>query len=915
MSRSKYENREKVKTLAESNKENQVGSPQELDLVQENARHPGDRQKNVRPLDDSDEEQVNPLKKGYTEKILALFKSGHNKKVQEFIDQKRKIYEGRLLKLEGVRKEFDRPQKELEESYEYSPLKTPDGYSYQKSIDVYRDTRTGELTRAFTIKIQQGDGAPVEIKTSYSGEAADLARLCNEKLDGFIQNNYHDALAQAKLKIEEETKQAKKQIDEETEQAKLKIEEETKQAKKQIDEEMAPQYTALETTPDPAARARLDAERTQKIAALDAERTQKIAALDAERTQKIAEVKKKAGTGLRKFLEKHGGRRLDSELLEELQWVQGMDVATREIKRRIASSEDKLETNAENLQRITTEINEKIQEVKRLLPSSESHALAGSSEASGLSHRPLTLENFDQKIAAYMKDRSRGLSAPILKDISDLASLLAADTSQYPESQEAKDRLKISKTLADIGLKLVERQYKLDEPFEMLEKWHRYTASHYGKRLMYERHLIDYFQTVSEAAGEHSKASHNEQELVKRVDLLYRGGLRKVNLHPFYPGFNDIDEYTRTTLAKIRNIAITQETKDIAERVQTTLEQLNNTQGAKDLDEHIQKLEKLRNIAITQETKDIAEHIKTTLAQLRSFQEAKDFDEHIKTTLEKLRSIDNTQSAKDFDEHIQTLEKLRSIPYIRDAKDLNKHIQTLEKLRSIPYIQEAKDLDEHIKIIQAKLESIQKAKDFDEHIKQILEKLRNIPNTQDAKDIESKLWTDLKNLAKQSPDIYQLNDAQQLQIALGELEQARLASVEKKGEYEKALVQKEAIQKLVELAKGRDDANDNLDLANVNAIKETDKAALQYLRTTELEAVKHFYALRLERHKEFNKEEEDIRHFLINLDKMEIGNEIQQKRIATMYWLALFGSGDQAALVSMTRDANAEFNAFMGLFR
>jgi hypothetical protein len=828
--------RENVRTLGESNRVNQVGSLQELDLVQEKAQHQGDRQKNLRPLDDSDEEQVKPLKKRRTENLLDFLKSGRNKRIHAAIDQLRSKYKEQLEELQKKRAKFECPKKIQEKRDQPSPLKTLDGYSYQKSIEVYRDTLTGELTRAFTITIKQGDGAPVETTTPYSGEAADLARLCSEKLDGFIQNNYHDALAQAKLKIEEET-----------EQAKLKIEEETEQAKKQIEEEMAPQYAALETTPDPAARARLDAERTQKMAELDTKRDEKIAELDAKRGEKIAEVGKKASAGLRKFLEKHGGRRLDSELLEELQWVQGMEAAARDIKGRIAGAENKLETSAENLQRITTEINDKIQEIQRLLPSSESHALAGSSEASDLSHRPLTLENFDQKIAAYMKDSSRGLSDPIYKDLLSLAD----HARNHPESIGEQNRLKISKTLIDIGRQLIERQYKLDEPFEMLEKWERYTASHYGKRLMYERQLIDHFQTVSEAAGEHAKAAQHERDMVNRVDILYRAGARKVDHHPFYPGFNNVHEQVISILKKIIiSDKITDKEPEtlsyIYKQIQSTLE--NKKKGTTERTTAEQ--------ATAEEERAILDNVRGLLQRI---------DEQIQSTLNKREIADEERAILDkLGQQIQSV--LKEIEEATHSHVYEQFLSTLDKLKT------------------------------------------------DDKNQDT-LSQELKDLMEQAPAIFQANSAQQLQNALKELEQARLASLAKKGEYDKALAQKERIQKLVDLEKGRDDANDALDLNKVNAIKETDKASLQHLRTLELEMVKHFYARRLEDHKMLNKEEEAIRHFLITLDKMEIGNEIQQKRITTMYWLALFGSGDQAALISMTRDANTEFNAYMGQFR
>jgi hypothetical protein len=700
-----YEKRENVRALGESNKENQ------LDFLQEASRHPRDTRENVRALDESNKENQPDF-------LRIKSKSGRDNKFKKALEQLRNKYREQLEEVQA-KKEAERSTQQVFIKGDKQFLTTGDGYAYEKITKAYIDMTTGTHTTEITVKVKKDDGAPVETTIPYSGEASAIARLCSEKLDGFIQNNYHDVLAQAKLKIEEETVQAE-----------LKIE-----------EEMAPQYVALGSTPDLAARADLDTQRDQKMADLD-----------TERNTKMAEAEKKADAALRKFLEKYGGRRMDAELLEELQWVQGMDAAARDAKGRKAFSEKKLETNAEEMQRITSEISDKIQEIQRILPSfsatsSGNHALAdsshtSSSEASRLSHGSLTLENFEKKLEAYLNNHSRGLSDPFYKEI----LLLTTDKSQYPESLGSEDKQKIRKMLLDIGLKLVERQYKLDEPLEMLERWERYTASHYGKRLMYERQLIDHLETVVKVAGEHAKAVYQESELVKEAEMYFRAAARRVEIHPVSPGPLSSD-----LLAQLESIQ------------------------KKAQDETLDQTERIRHI-----------------------------DEFVNVSLQ-----------------------------IRDTLNI------------------------------------------------------------DALDFTA---------------------AKSLQKALEKLEKARLKSTETKGTYEQANALTEKLQKLIDLEKGRDDADDALDMNKVKAIKESDKTSLQHLRALELEMVKHFYALRLEDHKALNKEEDVIQHFLVALDKIEIGNEIQQKRIKTMYWLALFGSGDQAALMAMGRTSNAEFSTFMRLF-
>jgi hypothetical protein len=593
-------------------------------------------------------------------------------------------YIPKLWDVRERKSKLDDPSKKVSIEEIKPSLITSEGYTYERTTQAYIDS-LGTHTLETTIKVKKDDSDPVEITTKYSGEAFAIARQCCLKMDGFIQNNYHDALEQAKLKIEEE---------------------------------MVPKYAELGAAPDPEARANLD----------------------AERNNKIAEAEKKAGASRRKFLDKYGGRHMDAELLEELQWVQGMEAAVRDVKGRIAGSEDRLNTSAEELQKITTDINDKIQEIKRMIPSSsatpaESHALAGSSntsspEAAPHSHDTLTLENFDKKIKDYMSDTGRELSDAIYKQITSLST----DESTYPENVGLEDRLKIRKALLDIALQLVKRRYKLDEPIDMLEKWERYSATHYGKRLMYERQLVDHLETIAKAAGEHATALHQESELVKEVDRYYRAA-GKANLHPTSSGPHSAE---------------------------------------------------------------------------------------FESTLEKLQ--DETTDQTERNRHFRNLVNL--YPQIRDTLKSNS-----------------------------------------------------------------------------------------LQISLEKLETAHLYTAETHGKLEEAKELKGKIEKLVELEKGRDDASDALDLKKVDAIKETDKTTLQHARTLELEMVKHFYARKLEDQKALNKEEEEIRQYLINLDKAYVAHKIQQKRLITMYWLALFGAGDQAGLVAMRTETSSEFNSLMGLFR
>jgi hypothetical protein len=605
-------------------------------------------------------------------------------KFEKSIDQQRELYRQKLVDVRERKELHQSSQENLPIETNKQSLTMEDGSTYEKTTRSYIEITTGNHTTEITIQVKKDNGVPIERTTKYSGEASAIARLCNSKLDAFIQNNYHDALAQAKRKIEVE---------------------------------MSLRYAAL----GPTARA----------------------SLEIERQQKIAEVEQKAGAALRNFLDKYGGRYMNSELLEELQWVEGTEACARDIQGRIEDSENKLQTSPEELQKITAEISNKIQEMKRLLPSSsaapsENHALSGtsntsSSEASHLSQDRLTLENFEQKIEAYMRNpTSGGLSDNIYKEILSLAT----DKRPY-EGMSNEDKQKICKTLLDIGKKLADRQIKLDEPVEMLERWERYKASHYGRRLMYERQLVDHLEIVAKAASEHATAIYQEKELIKEVDRYYKIA-GKGSLHPVPSGIHatELSAQFESTLAKLH------EASDQAEQQQ-----------------HIAKLV------------DLSRQVRETLQ----------------------------------------------------------------------------------------------------------------PNS--------------------------------LQISLEKLEKAHFYTLEKQQRYEHVKIVADKIQKLIELEKGRDDANDALELDKVNAIKETDKATLQYLRSWQQELVKHFYHVKDENHKALNKEEEEIRQFLIHLEKIDIGNQVQQKRMATMYWLSFFGSGDQAALVSLGRESTAEFSAFMGLFR
>ncbi|HTK06184.1 MAG TPA: hypothetical protein VL485_03365 [Ktedonobacteraceae bacterium] len=619
-------------------------------------------------------------------KIVKLQKTRDvpRNKIEASMDQQRKEYQKKLTEMQAKRVALEQSGQEIPDGTSKLSLTTGDNYTYERSMRTYIDS-SGVYTAEITINIKKDDGAPVEATAKYSGEASSIARMCNAKMDGFIQNNYHDVLAQAKRKIEEE---------------------------------MAPQYTALGATPDAAARD----------------------SLDAKRDQKIAEAEKKASASLRKFLDKYGNRSMDVELLEELQWVQGIEAAARDIKSRAIGAENKLNANAEALQEITTEINDKIQEIKQIIPSSstphtESRERAGSSrasssEASHLEHDTITLENFDKKIEAYLHDHSNsGLSDTIYKEIVSLAT----DESKYPENIGAEDRLKIRKALLDTGLNLVKRQYKLEEPSDMLEVWQRYTASHYGKRLVYERQLVDHFEAVAREAGEHARAIHQENELIKEVDKHYKAA-----------GNTDLPPIVGDHYAAIKS----------------SLEQLQD------------------------------------------------------------KTIDQTER------------------------------------------------EQHI-----------------------------------------------NNLVELYPQIQATKGSNDLQISLKKLEEAHLYAAETKGKYEQAKTFTDKLQRLIEQEKGRDDVNDMIELSKTNAIKKIDETSLQHARAMELEMVKHFYARKLEDHKLLNKEEDELRHYLISLDKAEIANKIQQKRLITMYWLSLFGSGDQAALMALGRESGAEFNSFMNLFR
>jgi hypothetical protein len=624
------------------------------------------------------------------------------RKVEQSITQQREAYWQKLKEVRDRKEEHLSSQEKVPIEKNEQSLKIGEDYSYTKIEKSYLDITTGTPITKITIRIEGKDRTPVETKIKYSGEASSIARQCSSKLDAFIQNNYHDVVAQAKRKIEEE---------------------------------YAPQYTALGPMPY-----------TADIAAARAK-------LDIEREKKFKEVKEKAGADLRKFLDKYGDRSMNSELLEELQWEKGMEAAARERKEKALDAENKLKTNSKELARITAEVNDKIkaiQEIKQLIlpshdASSHTHATDVSNQTSPAEttqpqRDPLTLENVDQKIRDYIKGPTQGLSDPIYKDIYDLYTFLDNDQGKYPGLGERKIQ-QLRQELQDIGRNLLERQIKLYEQTEMQEKWLRYTASHYGARLKYERQLADHLVDEAKAAGELARATYKESELNKDVDRFYKIA-GKGNLPP-----TSLDPHCA----------------ELINQFNSTMEQLGKT---------------------------------------------------------------NPQT-----------EREQYIEYSAKLVDLDKQIQ--------------------------------------KHL-----------------DPKSSLRTSLEKLTI-----------------------ARLDTQAKVQEQEQVKALTDRLKELIKQEKERDDANDALDLAKVNAIKETDKTSLQHSRTLELERVKHFYHQMDEEHKVLNKEEEEIRQFLIHWDKIDIGNQIQHKRMDHMYWLSFFGSGDQAALFSLGRESTAEFSSFMGLFR
>jgi hypothetical protein len=208
---------------------------------------------------------------------------------------------------------------------------------------------------------------------------------------------------------------------------------------------------------------------------------------------------------------------------------------------------------------------------------------------------------------------------------------------------------------------------------------------------------------------------------------------------------------------------------------------------------------------------------------------------------------------------------------------------------------------------------------FKEHQKLVAEfqrtadQLHSVTDPTPKPDLEEKF----NKLILKVKEVLESNTLQvtSLETALENQNGVHYETLNKLQKYEEAKALKENLLKYIELAKGRDDANDALDLSNVNEIKEIDNAALEYLRTKELERMKHYNHREDEEHKRFNKKEEEIRQFLIQLDRIEISNLIQHERMIKMYWLAFFGSGDQAALFGLGRESTAEFSSFMALFR
>jgi hypothetical protein len=764
-------------------------------------------------------------------------------KLEKKMAQQREKYEQRLREIAEARKEGDEKVVPIASDEQSVPI--GDGITYEKKTKNYLIALTGTHITEITITFKKGDVVLGEPTTSkYIGDASSIARQCNAKIDAFIQNNYHDVVAKNKQQIEaemapryaalgatpdpkrtekfaelgtERTKriaqieQAKQQIKAEmalkyaalsatpdtelnkkfaelgTERAE-KIAQ-IEQAKQQIEAEMAPKYAALGPTPDTElnkkfaeldtvltekfaqieqAKQQIEAEMAPKYAALgptpDTELNKKFAELDTELTEKFAEVEKKAGEELRKYLDNRSGKFMDTGLLDELQWMQGLEYSDRERKRKKDSAEKKRHKNPEALQRNVEEIKAKIKKMKEIISLSNSARSASdlpqapetnsenrAQPASDLSQPPLTWENFETKIDAYMKTPTKGLSDPIFNEITSLL----ADDSRYPKSLGADDKKKLHQTLLDIQHALADRHDKVNEPLEQLEKQRRYNIGHYGKRLKYERQLKDHMGIVAQKEGEYAEAVHKELVVTKETDEFFKAAARSAKKTP---------------------------------------------------------------------------------------------------TLEALKAANDAAIRAGDTNAVKAAEEIKAIMLTLTEENINE-----EKMRRIVSLR------------------------------------KQIPNGDDI--------------------LKELHSSVSLEVSLEKLNQARLVTAEAKARLEETKANKAQLEKGVEQAKVRDDADDALDDKKVYTIKEADKASLQHERTLEQKRVDHFNARNLEDHKMRNKEEEEIRQFLRNLDKTEVGNEVMQERLKTMYLLALFGSGDQAALFALGRDSSSEFNSYMSLFR
>jgi hypothetical protein len=554
---------------------------------------------------------------------------------------------------------------------------TSDGYTYEKAVQTYL-TSAGIPTAAITIKV---NGILVRPgPKEYRGADFAIALKCSSIVDNIVQNKYHDVLSQAKL---------------------------------QVEEEMKPKYAGLDTMPDADSRR---------------------ASLDGERDGKIAEAEKKASTALKKFLNKYGGRDMDAQLLEELQWVRGSDAADREFSSRSKNAEEKIIGSMEDLENIKKAIDDKIQEIRRIIPSpsahlSERHGLAEPGSASDEAASLFSLENFDVKIKEYMKHPIMERADNIYKQILSLAS----DERRYPEGLGGEEKKKIHRLLLEIGIKLADREKKMEEPFDSMEKRLRYSFAHYGKRLVYEKQLLDHMDRMAEAEKEHTTAVERQTYLLEQARKFYKGAGR-TDLSPAF-----------------------------------------------------------------------------TSSSFHSFESA------------------------------------------------------------LTQIQAETD--------QARLE---------QHIKKLSEQ-----------------YSQIKDALKDK----------QLEKALEDLEKASLHVSETKGRYDELKVEKEKIEKMVEREKGQDDSGDAFMLDKIKEIKESDKVALQHLRNMELEIMKNFFSRKLEDQKAIIRKEEELHHFMISIKNGKLRHVMYKQHIKTMYWLALYGAGDQAALTVMGREAGGEFAAAMGLFK